>query len=212
MNANELIKKIDWEKVDTLIPVIVQDTTSDDVLMLGYMNDEAIRKTFEDKKLTFYSRTKQRLWQKGETSGHFLEFVSVELDCDQDTLLVQANPHGPTCHTGNRTCFSDHKAATGRVDDRDFLFTLEQIIRERKSNPLTESYTSELFGKGINKIAQKLGEESVETVIAGLNESDESLKAESADLIYHLFVLLAERDISLSDVIATLQKRHTSVD
>lgn len=203
MNVNELAQKIDWQKVDGLIPAIVQDDSSLDVLMLAYMNAESLHKTFEDKKITFFSRTKQKLWQKGETSGNSLEFVSAKLDCDNDTLLLRAKPLGPSCHTGSETCFGER---TSR--NISFLYKLEQVIQSRKMNPDESSYTSELFKKGINKIAQKLGEEGVETVIAGLSENDESLISESADLIYHLLVLLASRDIELDQVIAKLASRQ----
>jgi len=202
-NVEELIASVDWEKVKQRLPVIVQHAETKDVLMVAYMNQEAVTKTYADKKVTFYSRSKQRIWQKGETSGHFLEFISASLDCDQDALLIKAKPHGPTCHTGTTSCFGERDPA-----DINFLTELENIIADRKERHDSESYTSQLFAKGLNKIAQKVGEESVETIIAATNEDQAALKAEAADLIYHLLVLLAARDMSLSDVVKELQSRH----
>jgi len=201
--ASELIGAVDWDKVDGLVPAIIQNEITENVLMLGYMNQESIKKTYADNKVTFFSRTKQRLWQKGESSGNFLHFVSANLDCDQDALLIKVRPQGPTCHTGSETCFGDVDSVNA-----NFLHQLEEVIQSRKVAPTAESYTSQLFSKGINKIAQKVGEEGVETVIAGLKESDEALTNESADLLYHLLVLLAERDVSLVQVLDILKARH----
>jgi len=202
MKANELIEKVNWEKVDGLVPTIVQDALSGKVLMLGYQNQAAISETIDTNQVTFFSRTKNRLWRKGETSGNVLELIDISLDCDNDTLLIQANPQGPTCHTGSETCFADHEDASVL-----FLQKLEKTIRNRKNNPSEKSYTSQLFAKGINKITQKVGEEGVETVIAGINEDDQALISESADLVYHLLVLLAQRDISINQVMSELQSR-----
>jgi len=197
-----VIDRIDWDKVQGLVPAIVQDSDSGDVLMLGYMNEESLKQTYESRKVTFFSRTKQRLWMKGETSGNVLELVSVDLDCDQDSLLVKVNPKGPTCHTGSETCFGE-----ANVSAVTFLAELEKVIQSRKEQKVDYSYTSRLFNDGINRIAQKVGEEGVETVIAALTEDDKGLIGEASDLIYHLIVLLAERNLSLTDVVSELRSR-----
>ena len=169
--------------------------------MLGYMNQEAWIKTQEEKRVTFYSRSKNRLWTKGEESGNFLEMKDFHIDCDQDTLLVKVKPQGPTCHTGSRSCFNTSF-------NQNFIFELEAIIKDRYDNPTEESYVNKLRKKGINKIAQKVGEEGVETVIAALAESKSDLINESSDLIFHLMVLLREKNISLEKIARNLEKRH----
>lgn len=200
---------LDFDKSGGLIPVIIQDNNSGQVLMLGYMNPEALKKTQQEQVVTFYSRTKNRLWIKGETSGNYLRVISIQEDCDQDTLLIKVNPAGPTCHTGALTCFTDQKenyaVPSGSVL---FLEYLENLIQDRKHNPQTTSYTNTLFQKGIQKIAQKVGEEAVETVIDAVAGNKEPLKGEAADLLYHLLVLLAASDLKISDIIGILEERH----
>jgi len=195
---------IDFNKDNGLVPVILQHYKTNTVLMLGYMNEEAFLKTKELGKATFYSRSKKRLWTKGETSGNYLMVKEILIDCDQDTILIKANPVGPTCHTGNDTCFNE----TIR-EQHDFLFDLENIILDRKNNPTDESYTCSLFKKGINKIAQKVGEEATEVVIEAMDDNVELLKEETSDLLYHLLVLLAEKNISLNEISEVLRKRHS---
>jgi phosphoribosyl-ATP pyrophosphohydrolase/phosphoribosyl-AMP cyclohydrolase len=193
--------KVDFAKGDGLVPAIIQHYSSRKVLMLGYMNQEALDKTNELGKVTFYSRSKQRLWTKGEESGNFLKLKSIEVDCDNDTLLVQAEPVGPTCHTGAYTCF-------GEVDASGFTHELQQIIEDRKANPSVKSYTTSLFEKGINKIAQKVGEEAVETVIEAKDNNDELFLNEAADLMFHYLVLLSAKGKTLADVETVLKARH----
>lgn len=197
--------KIDFKKNGGLVPVIIQDDITQKVLMLGYMNQDAYRKTVEDQKVTFYSRSRQKLWTKGETSGNELLVKKIILDCDQDTLLIKAEPTGPVCHTGKDTCFEE---ANDRI--ADFLYTLEEIITNRKKSSPEGSYTAKLFASGLNKITQKVGEESTEVVIAALNEVDEAFKAEVADLIYHLLVLLSAKGITLREINSVLFNRHKS--
>jgi phosphoribosyl-ATP pyrophosphohydrolase/phosphoribosyl-AMP cyclohydrolase len=186
-----------------LLPAIVQDATTGKVLMMGYMNEEAYNATNDSGKVTFFSRSRNQLWVKGETSGHFLLTKDVKIDCDADTILVKAIPQGPTCHTGTDTCWSEENSA-----DFSFLHYLESIIADRKVNPKEGSYTNVLFNKGINKIAQKVGEEAVELVIEAKDNNDDLFKNEAADLLYHLLVLLVEKNIPLNEVIAVLKKRH----
>ena len=186
---------------DGLVPVIVQDTTTQKVLMLGFMNKEAFSKTQKDKKVTFYSRSKQRFWTKGETSGNFLLVKEILTDCDNDTILIKAQPAGPVCHTGADTCFNE-------INPIFTLQKLEDTIADRKNNPSDESYTSSLFKKGINKIAQKVGEEAVELVIESKDENEEKFLNESADLLYHYLVLLHAKKFSLNDVLKVLAERH----
>lgn len=193
----------DFEKGGGLIPAIIQDPRTSQVLMLGYMNREALDKTRESGKVTFYSRSKQRLWTKGETSGNFLELESLELDCDGDTLLVKARPQGPTCHLGPDTCFG-----TENTGSRQFLEELQQIIRDRKQNAPEGSYTAHLFASGLNKIAQKVGEEAVEVVIEAKESNPAKLKEETADLLFHLLVLLEEKGVTLDEVVDILKSRH----
>ncbi|MBT8141179.1 MAG: bifunctional phosphoribosyl-AMP cyclohydrolase/phosphoribosyl-ATP diphosphatase HisIE [Gammaproteobacteria bacterium] len=207
MSQQTLHSRIDWDKNAGLVPAIVQDAGSGDVLMLGYMNADALAQTQASGMVTFYSRSKQRLWQKGESSGHVLELVSIDLDCDQDTLLVKARPQGPTCHTGNDTCFGE-KQGFSKAADINLLLELESLIKSRKQQPATGGYTSSLFDAGINRIAQKVGEEGVETVIAALAEDDVAFISEASDLVYHLIVLLVEKGLSLSDVLQELKHRR----
>lgn len=196
------IERLNFEKSDGLIPAIVQDAQTDKVLMLGFMNKEAISKTLEERKVTFFSRTKNRLWTKGETSGNFLYLVDIKSDCDNDTLLVKVNPVGEVCHTGSDTCFDETNK------EANFLWHLERIIQHRKANPKEGAYTSKLFERGINKIAQKVGEEAVELVIEAKDNDDVLFINEAADLMYHYIVLLAAKGKSLQDVVAVLRERH----
>lgn len=200
------IQKIDWQKVDNLLPVIVQDATTCEVLMLGYMNQAALDKTLVEKKVTFFSRTKQRLWTKGETSGNFLNVADISLDCDNDTLLILANPIGATCHTGAESCF--HQFAQNSQPDWIFFSKLERLIAERKGADPESSYTAHLYSKGTKRIAQKVGEEGVETALAATVKDCEETICEAADLAYHLTVLLQDADLSWADVIAKLKERH----
>lgn len=186
-----------------LVPAIIQDAQTRKVLMLGYMNEEAYLKTLAEKRVTFFSRSKNRLWTKGETSENYLDVVDVAVDCDQDTILIQANPAGPTCHTGADTCFNESNS-----DNAAWLDHLKHIIRSRKNASADTSYTASLFQKGTHKVAQKVGEEAVELVIEALMKNDELFKGEAADLIFHLLVLLEDRGIGLEEIIKTLQARH----
>lgn len=194
--------QLDWKKTDNLLPVIVQHAVSGEVLMLGYMDKEALNVTEQSGKVTFFSRTKQRLWTKGESSGHFLNVVSITPDCDNDTLLILANPIGPTCHLGTDSCF--HPAAS----DWGFLYQLEQLLAERKTASPDSSYTAQLYASGTKRIAQKVGEEGVETALAATVNDREELTNEASDLIYHLLVLLQDQDLDLSKVIGRLRERH----
>ena len=196
--------KIDFSKyADGLVPAIVQDYSTNKVLMLGFMNEEALKETERQGKVTFYSRSKQRLWTKGEESGNFLELKSIAVDCDNDTLLIKAHPLGPVCHTGADTCWSE------RNHSNDFLLYLEDIIRLRKQASPDESYVARLFAKGINKVAQKVGEEAVELVIEAKDENDELFLEEEADLLFHYLLLLNAKGHNLQRVIEVLQKRHS---
>ena len=197
---------VDFQKGDGLVPAIVQDADTGAVLMMAYMNREALDETLKRRRAVFYSRSKQRLWEKGETTGHTLDVVDVAVDCDADTLLVTARPRGPACHNGTLTCFGvqPRSAATSIA----FLAKLESVIAQRATEQPDASYTAKLLAKGINKVAQKVGEEGVETALAGVNEADDKLIGESADLLFHLLVLLRARGVPLSDVIAELEKRH----
>jgi len=193
---------LNFNKMNDLIPTIVQDAHTHKVLMLGYMNEAAFQKTLEEKRVTFYSRSKQRLWTKGETSGNYLELVSIKEDCDQDALLVKVIPRGPVCHTGSDTCFEEQNQPDY------FLAHLERVIQDRKAQPNTNSYTSSLFAKGINKVAQKVGEEAVELVIEAKDNDKNLFLGEAADLMYHYLVLLAAKNYTLSEVIEVLKERH----
>ncbi|MGV8959061.1 MAG: bifunctional phosphoribosyl-AMP cyclohydrolase/phosphoribosyl-ATP diphosphatase HisIE [Stenotrophomonas sp.] len=192
--------QLDWDKVNGLMPVVVQDEATLRVLMLGYMDRAALAKTRETGKVTFFSRSKQRLWMKGETSGNQLDVVDIRHDCDADTLLVTVNPHGPTCHTGTTSCFV---AAPG-----NFLGALDALIKQRERDRPLSSYTTKLFEEGTRRIAQKVGEEGVETALAGVAQGDTELLGESADLLFHLTVLLRARGFSMNDAVAVLEERH----
>jgi phosphoribosyl-ATP pyrophosphohydrolase/phosphoribosyl-AMP cyclohydrolase len=194
-----------WDKQGGLLPAIVQDAASGRVLMLGYMDRAALARTIESRAVTFYSRSKARLWTKGERSGHTLELVSITADCDADTLLVQARPHGPTCHLGRASCFPD--APVGNADIA-FLAELDALVARRERERPDGSYTTRLFASGLRRIAQKVGEEGVEASLAGVVEDDAALVGEAADLVFHLVVLLRARGLGLSDAVALLQQRH----
>ena len=196
------MKKIDFEKYsDGLVPAIVQDAVTQKVLMLGFMSDESYGRTLESGRITFYSRSKERLWQKGETSGNVLKVESILLDCDADTLLIKATPAGSVCHSGSETCFAESNLGG------NFLDELEVVIHRRKNKPIDNSYTSELFASGLTRIAQKVGEEAVELILAAKDDDVEAFKSEAADLIYHLLVLLAEKNIAFADVADVLRSR-----
>ena len=197
--------KIDFNKNnDGLVPAIIQDATTKNVLMLGYMNEEAFNKTKETKLVTFFSRTKNRLWTKGEESGNTLNLISIKNDCDNDTLLIQVNPNGPTCHKGSDTCWNEENN-----QNYGFFSTLENVISERVANKDTKkSYVASLFSKGINKVAQKVGEEAVETVIEAMDNNDELFLYESADLLFHYLMLLQAKGFTLKDIEAELKKRQ----
>jgi phosphoribosyl-ATP pyrophosphohydrolase/phosphoribosyl-AMP cyclohydrolase len=197
------VPKLDFDKLNGIIPCVVQDVDTRMVLMLGFMNEEALRKTISEKRITFYSRSKKRLWTKGETSGNFLLLESIKVDCDNDTLLIYVRPLGPTCHTGTDTCFSQSNLAPGPM-------FLEKIIADRKRNPRSGSYTTTLLHQGINKIAQKVGEEAVELVIEAKDNNRDLFLGEAADLMYHYMVLLAAKDVTLDDVTKVLHNRHSS--
>ncbi len=187
-----------------LVPAIIQDDTTKTVLMLGYMNQDAYQKTLETKRVTFFSRSKQRLWTKGEESGNFLNLVSIKNDCDNDTLLIQVNPVGPTCHKGTDNCWGEENQSS-----YGFFSTLEEVIKERVENKDTsKSYVASLFSKGINKVAQKVGEEAVETVIEAMDNNDELFLYESADLLFHYLMLLQAKGFTLKDIEAELKSRH----
>lgn len=200
--TQETLDLIDWKKIDDLVPAIVQHSVSGQVLMLGYMNQEALLKTLNTKQVTFYSRTKQRLWTKGESSGHFLNLKSIHIDCDNDTLLLLVDPIGPTCHTGTTSCFADAQT------EFNFLHELEMIIASRKSADPSSSYTASLYASGTKRIAQKVGEEGVETALAATVGDREELKNEASDLLYHLIVLLQDQNLDLSTIINQLKNRH----
>lgn len=196
--------KPDFEKLNGLVPAVIQDAATLRVLMLGFMNEEAFTKTVAEKRVTFYSRTKNRLWTKGEESGNFLNVVSITTDCDNDTLLIKVNPVGPVCHTGTDTCWGEVNQASSLA----FLTGLEQVIATRKQNPDDSSYTSSLFKKGINKIAQKVGEEATEVIIEAKDNNDELFLNEAADLLFHYLILLQAKGKSLNDVVDVLQSRR----
>ena len=195
--------KLDVEKMGGLIPAIVQDNNTNKVLMLGFMNEEAYEETKETGKVTFFSRTKNRLWMKGETSGNTLQVVSMMVDCDNDTILIKANPAGPVCHTGADTCFGEKN-----VEDIMFLKYLQDFIEQRRQEMPEGSYTTSLFLKGVNRMAQKVGEEAVETVIEATNGTEDGFIYEASDLIYHLIVLLTSKGLRLEDLARELKKRH----
>ena len=200
---NEAIMQLDFDKMGGLVPAIIQDDMTQKVLMLGFMNPEAVRKTIDTGRVTFFSRTKGRLWTKGEESGHFLLVKSIRKDCDNDTLLIKAHPCGPVCHTGVDTCFGE----TNR-DDMAFITYLQDFIEQRKAEMPEGSHTTSLFNSGVNRMAQKVGEEAVETVIEATNGSDERLIYEASDLLYHLIVLLTSKGYRIEDLARELKKRH----
>ena len=199
----DILEKADWNKDKGLIPAIVQDSATARVLMLGYMDREALTQTISSGKVTFFSRSKARLWTKGETSGNFLLVDNIKLDCDNDTLLITARPQGPACHNGTETCFGE-----GHDADLGFLGTLENIIATRMTADPESSYVAKLTAKGIEKVAQKVGEEGVETAMAAILPSEENLKNEAADLLFHLIVLLKAKKLSLRDIVSVLETRH----
>lgn len=197
---------IDFNKNNGLVPAIIQDAETKTVLMLGYMNHDAYNKTIETNRVTFFSRSKHRLWTKGEISNNYLNLVSIDIDCDNDTLLVMVKPEGPTCHTGTDTCWNKENIA-----NYGFLSKLEDVIAERRENMSNESYTASLFKKGINKIAQKVGEEAIEVVIEAKDNNDNLFLNESADLLFHYLILLQAKGFKLNDVVEVLEKRHKKI-
>lgn len=197
------IDTLAWQKMENLIPAIVQDSGTGAILMQGFMNQDALKSTLETQKATFFSRSKQRLWLKGETSGNTLNVVQVLTDCDADSILVTVVPQGPTCHLGTRSCFKEEA-----LTNQNFLSYLERVIEERKQDTPEESYTARLMAKGLNKVAQKVGEEGVEVALAAVSETKEDLLGECADLLYHTLVLLNYKDIKLNEVMAVLEQRH----
>lgn len=199
-----MTQQIDFNKMDGLVPAIIQDASTKNVLMLGFMNEEAYQKTLELKKVTFFSRTKQRLWTKGEESGNFLDVVDIKLDCDNDTLLIMVHPQGPTCHTGTDTCWGEKNEANPLL----FLSELQDFIETRYKEMPEGSYTTSLFKDGINRMAQKVGEEALEAVIEACNGTNERLIYEGSDLFYHLIVLLTSKGLRIEDLANELQQRH----
>lgn len=197
------VASLAWTKMDNLLPAIIQDAATGAVLMQGYMNKEALTETLTTQKATFYSRSKQRLWQKGETSGNTLVVTQVLTDCDQDSLLIAAEPNGPTCHLGTESCFPEQK-----LSRQNFLSYLERYVAQRKHDPVEESYTARLLARGTTKVAQKVGEEGVEVALAAVAETREDLLGECADLFYHTLVLLQDQNIALNEVMQVLEKRH----
>jgi phosphoribosyl-ATP pyrophosphohydrolase/phosphoribosyl-AMP cyclohydrolase len=197
------VEEVNFEKDNGLVPVVIQDASTAKVLMLGYMNAEALTKTMEEDKVTFFSRSKQRLWTKGETSDNYIYVKEILIDCDSDTLLIKASPAGPTCHTGDDTCFQE--ASKGGIQ---FLDDLTGIIKERRTKKPEESYVAHLFSKGLNKIAQKVGEEAIEVVIEAKDNDKDLFLSESADLLFHYMVLLEAKNHSLDDVVSILKERH----
>ena len=194
--------KIDFDKNSVgLVPAIIQDVETKNVLMLGFMNKEALDLTLESNKVHFFSRSKNRIWMKGEESGNFLNLISLKLDCDNDSLLIKVKPQGPTCHKGDDTCW-------GEENDHNFIYTLEKVIEDRITNPSTKSYISNLFKKGVDKIAQKVGEEAAELVIASKNENKKELIYESADLLFHFLLLLQKKNLRFKDVVSELERRN----
>ncbi|MGC1390383.1 MAG: bifunctional phosphoribosyl-AMP cyclohydrolase/phosphoribosyl-ATP diphosphatase HisIE [Bacteroidales bacterium] len=195
------MEQIDFAKGNGLVPVVIQDNSTLQVLMVGYMNEEAFKKTCYEKKVTFFSRSKKRLWTKGDTSGNYLLVKEILSDCDNDSILIKANPAGPTCHTGNTSCFGDETP-------KGFIFELEYIINQRIENDVKDSYTNELYKKGINKVAQKVGEEAVELVIEAKDNNIDLFKNEAADLLYHLLILLKKKGVTLQSIEEVLKARH----
>jgi phosphoribosyl-ATP pyrophosphohydrolase/phosphoribosyl-AMP cyclohydrolase len=206
--TNDNAHTLDFGKSDGLLPAVVQHADTGALLMVGYLNVEALAATFERRNVVFYSRTKQRLWMKGETSGHVLSLVDIRTDCDRDALLVLARPHGPVCHVGTATCFGDGKVAS--ASSLGFLSTLEGVIEQRVAENPEGSYTARLFAKGPRRIAQKVGEEGLEVALAAVAEGDDKVISESADLLFHLLVLLKSRGVTLASVVAELESRHAA--
>lgn len=202
------VATLDFAKGGGLLPAIVQDAGTGAVLMLGFMSAEALRATLERRRVVFFSRSRQRLWEKGETSGHHLEVESVRADCDRDTLLITARPQGPVCHTGARTCFGDEKLSA--AESLAFLAQLERIIAQRAAERPEGSYTARLLAQGPRRLAQKVGEEGLEVALAAVAETGERIVSEAADLLFHLLVLLRSRDIPLADVVSELEARHAA--
>ena len=197
------MNQIDFKKGNGLVPVVIQDDTTLQVLMVGFMNEEALEKTMKEGKVTFFSRDRNRLWTKGETSGNFLIVRDIKTDCDNDTLLIKVEPEGPVCHTGNRSCFNNDTP-------KGFLYKLEQIVNKRIDDDARDSYTNKIFRQGINKTAQKVGEEAVELIIEAKDNNIELFKNEAADLLYHLLILFKTKGIKLSDIEECLAERHTA--
>ena len=204
MRILEKVSEVDFDKGNGLVPVVVQDRSTSTVLMLGYMNTEALQKTMTSGKVTFYSRSKSRLWTKGETSGNFLLLEEILVDCDSDTVLVKVIPQGPTCHLGDDTCFAEEN-----THGLEFLGHLTKVIKSRRENPTEKSYTASLFEKGINKIAQKVGEEAVELVIEAKDDNDDLFTNEAADLLFHYMILLEKKGFTLRDIVSVLKQRHS---
>lgn len=198
------MEQIDFSKGSGLVPVVIQDNNTLQVLMVGYMNDEALNKTRNEKKVTFFSRSKNRLWTKGETSGNFLYVEDISADCDNDSILIKVNPAGPVCHTGSTSCF-------GGETSKGFLYNLEHIINQRINNNIEDSYTNKLYKNGINKVAQKVGEEAVELVIESKDNNIDLFKNEAADLLYHMLILLKVKNVSLESIEEVLKRRHKSI-
>ncbi len=199
---------LDFTKMDGLIPAIVQDSVTRRVLMLGYMNEESLKLTRDRGLVTFWSRSRQKLWTKGESSGNYLKVREIIEDCDHDTLLIKALPTGPVCHTGSDTCFNEVNDPS-EVTSSEFLFYLEEVISDRREYPQEGSYTNHLFSRGLNKIAQKVGEEAVELIIESKDDNKNLFLGEAADLMYHFLVLLAEKNVPLSEVVEVLKGRHS---
>jgi phosphoribosyl-AMP cyclohydrolase / phosphoribosyl-ATP pyrophosphohydrolase len=209
MNAAD-VRTIDWDKSDGLVPAVVQHAATGRVLMVGYMNHEALQRTLEERRVTFFSRSRQQLWSKGETSGNVLDVVSVTPDCDNDALLVLAEPRGPTCHLGPTSCFGDGAASRPLAEGTAFLATLEAVVAQRIAERPEGSYTAKLWAAGPTRMAQKVGEEGVETALAAATGNDEGLIGEAADLLYHLTLLLKSRGMTLTRVVEELARRHAS--
>jgi phosphoribosyl-ATP pyrophosphohydrolase/phosphoribosyl-AMP cyclohydrolase len=195
------MEQIDFIKGNGLVPIVIQDYKTLQVLMVGYMNEEALTKTMKEKKVTFFSRSKNRLWTKGETSGNYLDVVEISADCDNDSILIKVNPAGPVCHTGSTSCFGDEGA-------KGFVYQLEHIINQRIENNVVDSYTNKLYKKGINKVAQKVGEEAIELVIEAKDNNIDLFKNEAADLLYHLLMLLKTKGVNLQSIEEVLKERH----
>jgi phosphoribosyl-ATP pyrophosphohydrolase/phosphoribosyl-AMP cyclohydrolase len=203
-----MMETIDWKKYDGLVTAVVQDPNTRTVLMVGSMNQAALQTTIDTGRVTFFSRSKKRLWTKGETSGNFLGFISVAVDCDGDALLITAKPYGPTCHQNTTSCFGEVAAASGVL----FLSELEALVADRYQLRPAESYTTQLFNEGLDRVIQKVGEEAIEVVIAAKNESSDLIRQESADLLFHLLVLWREKNISVDSIVDILRRRNTKAD